>query len=92
LKELNTAKSLSSKPHISDLEIGIQLNSEKEELTLESLWRPVLASSAGERPNAICMTFFPARNILEQKMQQLSNKWELSLISNLKGSASIVPL
>ena len=94
MKELNTAKLLSSKPHISGLEIGIQclLNCEKEELTLESLWRPVLASSAGERPNAICMTFFPARNILEQKMQQLSNKSELSLISILKGSASIVPL
>jgi hypothetical protein len=56
LKELNTEKLFSLKPHISDLEIGIQLNSEKEGLTLESLWRPVLASSAGERPNAICMT------------------------------------
>jgi len=43
----------------------------KGQLTLESLWRPVLASSAGERPNAICITFFPARNILEKKMQQL---------------------
>jgi len=45
------------------------LNSDRE-LTLESLCRPVLASSAGERPNAICMTFFPARNILRQKKLQ----------------------
>jgi hypothetical protein len=75
LKELNTAKLLSSKPLISGLEIGIQclLNSENEQLTLESLWRPVLTSSAGERPSAIYITFFPARNILEQKMQELSN-------------------
>jgi hypothetical protein len=60
LKELNTAKLLSSKPLISGLEIGIQclLNSENEQLILESLWRPVLASSAGERPSAIYITFF----------------------------------
>jgi hypothetical protein len=73
------------------LEYGV-LNSEKKQLALESLWRPVLASSAGERPNAICITFFPARNILEQKMRQLSNMWELRLMSILKSSASIMPL
>ena len=71
LKELNTANLLWSKTHTSGLEYNVYWIQKKGQLTLESLWRPVLASSAGERPNAICITFFPARNILEKKMQQL---------------------
>jgi hypothetical protein len=67
LKELNTEKLPSAKPHNHGTGYTSQYfpNDDKnKKTTLESLCRPVFASSEAERPNAICMTFFPARNIL----------------------------